>query len=398
MRKLLAVLAGLALATSVAAVVQNVTSASAAVCSADWQTGNTLSSSSDFYDCFDMGYSGISPFFHGDSPSFHGDHDLSCGGATTDRTVTHHPIGNGRDEDFSELFWYCAPGNDPTKGHVMTGVDTLGYNMAWFSPKDTFTAISKVCWSINETTMSSRKWTQVVFVGAADAVRYPAGTVTSDGQSVARGTGGFDLGYTAPDFRQTAPNTGIFPQGGTLAGARINMGIVDWFQNQDTFTALGVGWPGTLPQFNPGGQPIVDKAARYKHCLENLPGGQMRFTYDSPWGQRTQTFTGQIPQDARRVVFQDDNYDPAKGDNYSSTVLTWHWDDIQVFGTPSSGPLPTTTTTQGSTTTLSTTTTSSTLPPTTTTSSTTTTVPDVCAVFPDQGQHDWCETVEARLG
>ena len=166
--------------------------------------------------------------------------------------------GTAASLDFSQLFWHCAPGGDPAKGHLMTAVDTIGYNIAWFSPKPTFTAVSKVCWDINETQESSRKWTQVLFVGAADAVRYPAGTVTyPGGGGHARGTGGFDLGYTSPDFRDfDGPNTRIHPQGGTLAGLKIGQNTPSWFQNQDTFTTRFEG-PGNMLQ------GITDKAARY---------------------------------------------------------------------------------------------------------------------------------------
>ena len=144
----------------------------------------------------------------------------------------------------------------------MTAVDTLGYNIAWFSPKPTFTAVSKVCWDINETELSSRKWTQVMFVAEADAVRYPAGTVTFGPDcGHARGTGGFDLGYTSPDFRDfNGPTTRIHPAGGTLAGVKIVQDAPSWFQNQDTFTTRFEG-PGNMLN------GITDKAARYQHCL-----------------------------------------------------------------------------------------------------------------------------------
>ena len=39
---------------------------------------------------------------------------------------------------------------------------------------------------------------------------------------------------------------------------------------------------------------------------------------------------GQIPQHPVRVVFQDDNYDPPKDDDYNPNVLTWHWDNIHI--------------------------------------------------------------------
>ena len=39
---------------------------------------------------------------------------------------------------------------------------------------------------------------------------------------------------------------------------------------------------------------------------------------------------GQIPQHPVRVVFQDDNYDRPKADDYNPNVVTWHWDNIHI--------------------------------------------------------------------
>jgi hypothetical protein len=284
----------------------------------------------DFYGRFDFGYSGIGPLGPGGGIThFHGDHGVSCGGPTTDRDVAFG--GTQSAIDFSQLFWYCAPGGDPTKGHMMTGLTTTGYNHLWFSPKPEFTGISKVCWDINET-FEGGKWTEVQFVDHADAVRYPVGTVTAGGNSVARGTGGFDLGYTDPEFRDTTgPSNGLLPASGNLAGLKIGIGsIFDWWQDQNTVMAQGVGWPGLLP--NQGGSgPITDKAARYTTCIENAPNNQITITNNRPDGPRTYTIPGQIPQDARRVVFHDAEYDGPKRDGYSPATLTWHWDNIQVF-------------------------------------------------------------------
>jgi len=299
---------------------------------------------SDFYDRFDYGYSGQNPF---DWPageailSFHGDHDMKCGGPTTDRTVA---FGGDREHlDYSQLFWYCAPGGDVTKGHIMTGVDTVSYNIAWFSPKPYFSGISQVCWDVNETQQSRRKWIQVLFVSEADATRYPVGsagppTRSSVGQT--RGSGGFDLGYTSPEFRDPkGVGTGLFPQGGTLAGFKSEGGNAQWFQNQDTWT--------TQDMFSKIVPPVTDKAARYQHCLSNQPGNIVRLTQQTPSGTRTIDMQGQIPQTAVRVVFQDDNYNPPKDappenpdGTYNSNVITWHWDNIQVDAASASTPPP----------------------------------------------------------
>jgi hypothetical protein len=330
----------------------------------------------DFAAQFDFGYSGIGPFSsQGGITSFHGDHaatpdGTTCGGPTTDRTVA---FGGTQDAvDFSQLFWQCAPGGTGT-GHLMTGLTTLGYNHLWFSPKPEFTAITKVCWDINETTEGG-KWTEVQFVGHADAVRYPTGTVTMDGNARARGTGGFDLGYTDPEFQENGPNNGLFSGTGDIAGLKIGFGsIFDWWQTPHDFLATGVGWPGLLPGASTPPNPVItDKATRYQSCVENTGTSQLTITNAQPNGVHVYTIDGHIPQDARRVVFHDAEYDGPKRDLYDPNALTWHWDNIQVF-TAAGGPPPTTTTTVAPTTT--TTAPTTTVPPTTTTTAPTTTVP-----------------------
>jgi len=309
----------------------------------------------DFYDRFDYGLSGLLDGVYTQAPT-HGDHNMACMGPTTLRDVVL-----GGSPIYNQLFWHCAPTGDPSSGHVMTGIDTTGYNIAWFSPKPTFTAVSKVCWDINMTELSHRKWTQVLFVGQADAVRYPDGQTINGPQWKARGTGGFDLGYVSPDFQFPAlngPTSGIEPQGGTLAGVKVQENAPSWFQNQTnwTFRGFGLALNG-----------ITDKAARYTQCVENQPNNIVRFTQNTPGAPRTFDMPGQIPQAPVRVVFQDDNYDPIKGDAYNRDNMTWHWDNIQIF---TEGSAPPTTTTAATTTTVATTTTQ---PTTTTTAATTTT-------------------------
>lgn len=385
---------------------------------------------SDFYGRFDYGFSGglATP------TTYHGDHSAGtpCGGPTTDRNV--NLTGTDANLDFSQAFWWCAPSGDASSGHMMTGLTTEGYNHIWFSPQPEFTDITKVCWDINETTEGG-KWTEVQFVSHADATRYPAGTPLT-GQNIsattARGTGGFDLGYTEPNFRPQAtggnstvgPNTGLQPQGGTLAGLRVDLGsIFQWFQNQDTITASQVGWPGINNIAAGSGQFVTDKATRYTTCIENVGASQMTITNARPDGLHTYTISGHIPQDARRVVFHDAEYDGPKRAGYDPNNLTWHWDNIQIF--TSGGVPPTTTvassttttaptTTQATTTTLAPTTTlaatttapTTTVPATTTTAATTTTVaptttttttvPACPPSFAADAQ-TWCAQVNARL-
>ena len=452
MKKLLVILASFALAATLVAGAVPVLNGSPSA-SADSLTFEAkFETAGDFYNRFDYALSGQSPAGR-DDPNVagaggvfpaHGDHNMNCGDPTTSRDVSIHgeQWDNGNhfpNITFDELFWFCAPGNDPAKGHMMTGFTTQGYNHLWFSPKQEFTNITKVCWDQNMNTIGG-KWLEVQFVDHADATRYPTGSHPAD-SVVARGTGGFDLGYTEPGFRPEepgiGPNNGLMPRSGNLAGLHVGVGgtIFDWWQNQNDVLAAQVGWPGMLPA--QGGNPsyeqspaLQDKAARYQHCIENLPNNQIKISFVTPefptrgWvqgGTQTYIVPGQIPQDSRRVVFHDAEYDGPKRGDYNSQNITWHWDNIQVFttnGAPTStttvapsttastttttvAPSTTTTTVVPSTTTTTPSTTTTVAPSTTTTvpASTTTTLvrPLSCNAFSSSNQRAWCNQVNSRL-
>jgi hypothetical protein len=284
----------------------------------------------DFYDRFDYGVSGTNQLVDpGGRHMFHGDHNTSCEGPTTGREVRwlNQPLQ-------TEMFWHCAPGNDPARGHVMSGIDTFGYIHGWFSPKQYFEKIQQVCFEVNANFMSARKWLELQFVDEADATRYPTGTQTPQG--VAAGSGGFDLGYGSPNNRENGPNTGLFPRSGNHAGMEINQGNFAWFQNQDSWVGSG-GWPGRTGL---GGLPVVtDKAPRFPICVQNAPGNKLRIEETLPLEYRpfnngeaikVHEITGQIPQHKVRVAFHDANYDPPKDGRYSETSVTWHWDNIRI--------------------------------------------------------------------
>ena len=279
----------------------------------------TFDTASDFYDRFDYGYSGIDSRLFPDPAAvvYQGDHDEDCNGPTTSRTVDLSDEAGG----FHNVFWHCQPGGDPAKGHVMTGVNTFNYNIAWFSPKQTFTNVTEVCWDLNFTNMSHRKWTQVLFVGMEDATHYP--------MPAERGTGGWDLGFTNPDFRTSGSgvSTGIDSWHGDLAGI-VNLAR-SYFRAFDD--AQG-GW--TTPGANPSsGQDIawLDKVSRFTTCVSrSATPGFIIVDQETPNGPRTYELAGTIPTDEVRVVFQDDNYDGPKDGNHSPDRITWHWDNITI--------------------------------------------------------------------
>jgi hypothetical protein len=81
----------------------------------------------------------------------------------------------------------------------------------------------------------------------------------------------------------------------------------------------------------------ADKAPRYPVCVEDLENGTLRISGQTPQGAFTQTLVGEIPNNATRVVFEQDMYNPDK--HYSNAFgvgsneapgYTIHWDDVTV--------------------------------------------------------------------
>ncbi len=88
--------------------------------------------------------------------TWQGDHDLSCGSPATKRTLDK--------SDRSSSFYVCNPGPSGTNQHGMTSVGHVdSYSVAWFSPKQTFSSISEVCWDVNISTdvLGHRQWWEV---------------------------------------------------------------------------------------------------------------------------------------------------------------------------------------------------------------------------------------------
>jgi hypothetical protein len=279
----------------------------------------TFDTPAGFYDEFDYGLSGQDPASNWNPDrlvTWTGDHDEDCGAPTSLRTIDidrdTRDLEGGTVDDFDELFWWC-------REHVMTALNTVGYTIAWFSPKQYFSDISRVCWDLNVTEMSSRKWTQVLFVSEEDAMSHPTD----------RASGGFDLGFTNPIFRDTPgfPSTGILPRAGDLAGMQLQQrGYFGWFQDQDTWTTEAAGESQSIIG-------VTDKATRYRHCIEQLDADTIRFTQERPathGGSQQVDVPGRIPQGPVRVVFQDDNYNGPKGELYDENANTWHWDNIVI--------------------------------------------------------------------
>lgn len=262
---------------------------------------------------FDHGWSGevqAGALFGDAAQNWAGDHDMACGEPNgTHRTIhVTPPAGEpgapaGSRKDVEQVFYPCAPGGDAGKAHVMTSVNTEGYVTAWFSPRQTFTDVTRVCWDINLTDLKGGKWTLVNFLTPAE---YQGET---------------DLGYTSPDF---APVNGpSSPQGDAANG-------IKWFAGG------GHVYNDHRMGATVGGATTADKAARFQHCVTDNGNGTLTLTRAQPNGSTlTNLVAGSIPDGPIRVVFVDDSYNPDKHQEpsvarNSSVGYTWHWDNVRV--------------------------------------------------------------------
>jgi hypothetical protein len=250
---------------------------------------------------------------------------MSCGDPNaTHRTIHIDPAIPG--PGVESQFYPCLPGGDPAKGHVMTTVNTEGYNIAWFSPRQSFANVRKVCWDQNLTFIGNGKWTQVVFLTAGEV----AGNSS-------------DLGFTSPEFAD-APNLPSTPRGSTAHGVKIgvfahdnggstSVDMTSWSQNGSPDQ-----WGAIHKDFASGGPATSDKAPRYQFCLTDNENGTLTLVNKATDGTtRTSSVQGSIPNEPVRVVFEDDNYNPDKHHSNAGEVArnsgegyTWHWDNIQI--------------------------------------------------------------------
>jgi hypothetical protein len=284
------------------------------------QFQSTFETLGDFYDNFDM-HTGN--YCTGDYPptcrpeqlspdltahTFPGDHDMNCQGPTTTRTVD---ISN-----HSNLFWWCAPGNDPTKGHIMVGHETSGYAIVAFSPKPVFTDVAEVCWDQNMTNLGGGKWFNVQIVPESIYLSHP----NLNPRRVEEREGPYRMDYTSPGFNfdispgdfniQYAPTFGLKNFVGSLSL---------WTDNstdQFVFDTTGDVWTSG-----------DDKATRFKHCMIDNGNGTLTITQARTTGTVSHTVNASLPNGRVKILFQDDTYDSIKHDGRPG-FKTWHIDNI----------------------------------------------------------------------
>ena len=234
------------------------------------------------------------------APSFMGEHDDGCHGPDTHRTV-QGGVGSQTyiDVSDSDLIWWCAPSGDPSSGHFMTALDTADIATLSFSPRQTFTDVTRVCWDQNMNNLGEGKWLNVFVVPESDVAAY-----------------GGNLNYLAATGDSFGGNDQRVPDGAFnftwLRGS--TMAFTGYNQTMDF-------WKST----EPGGMD-PSPAPRFTICLQS--GGDM--VIERPDGTTdTMALGASFPTGQVRVIFQDGSYNPTKH-NGSEDHLTWHWDNIVV--------------------------------------------------------------------
>jgi hypothetical protein len=263
-----------------------------------------FSTPSVFSERFDHGWSGewnAGSMWGGNRNDWHADHGMMCENPNTSGRAIHL---TSQEQANDAAFYSCMPGGDPNKGHLMTSVNTEGYVTAWFSPKQTFHNVTKVCWDQNITNLGGGKWTTINFLTAAEYA------------------GKTDLGYTSADFPKGGASS---PQGAAANGVKVFYGGMTSYTNSQ----LHEGARGIT---------VADKAVRYKHCVVDNGNGRLTTTIAQPNGGTIERMVvGKIPDGDIRVEFADDSYNPDKHFNAhgvapnSSGLYTWHWDNIQIY-------------------------------------------------------------------
>lgn len=265
---------------------------------------------------FDKGWAGewnAGALFGGAVNDWHGDHSMACENPNTSNRTIHL---TSQQQANDAAFYICIPDGDPTKGHMMTSVNTEGYVTVWFSPKQVFKDVTKVCWDQNVTDLGGGKWVIVNWLIPSEF------------------TGQTDLGYTSPDFPNT-PNTPSSPQGSAKNGVKVFKGGMRTYTN------------GVMNDQPAVGELSSDKAARLQHCVADNGNGTLTTSIAQLNGTTmTHVVPGSIPRGDVRVEFADDNYnndkhfDAAGVPTNSTGLYTWHWDNIQVFAGGGGGNTP----------------------------------------------------------
>jgi len=241
--------------------------------------------------------------------AFNGDHSQVCQGPDTVRPLVE-------DHTAATHVWWCAP-KGPKSGHFMTGVNSHGYVVVAFTPRDDDGPLlfpdtaNRVCWDQNLTNLGGRKWTQL--------------SVVSQQRFEANNT----IVFINPDNKGNAGNSPV--------------GDGDDFMYSSQFNAVFFfeGRARTVENYDAVDISITDKATRYRTCITDNGDGTVTRTQARPGG-RTEVFTGSgaFPAGPRLFILSDDSYNPDKFNVDKpdespqhfgiADPYTWHWDNIEI--------------------------------------------------------------------
>jgi hypothetical protein len=252
--------------------------------------------------------------------SFQGEHDMSCNGPDTYRTVSQIPLTWGQlhsnvDASNSQMVWFCAPGGDVAKGHMMTAVNTESVATLSFTPKQTFNNVTKVCWDQNMNNLGEGKWINVFVVPAGAYSGDPAYSAASGEENTPGAipqhppAGTVDFTWLRGTVRSDTWNGGTNYTKGLLGSGT---GDAGWLSNDD----------GMDPS----------PAPRFTICLDSAHD---QVTIERPGHIRGAGYTQTLPLNATfptgpvRVIWQDASYNPVKHAG-NAEHLTWHWDNITI--------------------------------------------------------------------
>ena len=259
--------------------------------------------------------------------TYMGDHDMNCGNPNltkrgpigfepstaplrTFQQINTSRVGNPDDQ----TVWYCAPGDDPGRAHMMTGLTTFAYAHLDFMPNQTFQDVRKICFDVNWSEMGGRKWMQVAVVPESyfqannSRMSYALPSLEGDGNVAVKAVLVRNGTFLYSAFRSSME---------TITGGA---------SSADGDQSFGSG-------FNDGSR-YHDKAPRFTNCIEDVGNNQIRISRpnfpNELGGPETRTMRGRFPDGQARVIFQDVTYDGPKGDNVSDDMVTWHWDNILI--------------------------------------------------------------------
>lgn len=233
------------------------------------------------------------------APAWLGEHDMACGSVATLRDISGGQV-TGDDVVTEGLVYHCPN----TTGHMMTAVDTGAVAILSFSPDRAFSNITEVCWDQNVNNLGTGKWVNVHIV--------PEATFQANGGAMHYVAGADSFGLDPTEI-PTPP--------GALTLTHLRGSYQAWQGNGAGGTQIM--WQGGPADMDPSPAP------RYRHCVTDIAGPNLRFTIARPTGI-TETFDrpGTMPQGDVRVIWQDGSYNPSKHDGTGH--LTWHWDTISV--------------------------------------------------------------------